>query len=213
MSVEVHHALHLNEGGRQPQRYEAFAPTAQCFTVGGLRHQTLGREETLWHVYRHAFCMPLSNEPTRLIWVADLITLVEAWVDTLDWERVRRQYAAAYRVLPLLHGLTPWSDTILERLRLPVDRLPGGAGASYQGWPRFPLAGQRAKGARGILRDSFFPSPWWLRVSYGEGPSHAGYWRAWRLHQHALWPQIGHVLANATRRYAGKLRREGRLTG
>ena len=31
-------------------------------------------------------------EPLRLIWVADLISLVEAWVDVLDWERVRRQY-------------------------------------------------------------------------------------------------------------------------
>ncbi|HEY3231544.1 MAG TPA: nucleotidyltransferase family protein [Roseiflexaceae bacterium] len=195
VSVEVHHALHLNELGRHPQRFEAFAPTAQRFRVGSSTAQTLGREETLWHIYRHAFCMPVGYEPLRLIWVADLISIVEAWVDGLDWERVRWQYRAAWNVLPLLHSLSPWSDSVLERLRPPIARLPAGAGAAYQGWPRFTLAEQRSKGLWRIVRDSFFPSPWWLRVHYGEGPSRAGYWRAWLAHQRWLWQQIGHVVA------------------
>jgi hypothetical protein len=205
VSVEVHHALHLNELGRQPQRFEAFAPTAQPLMAGSSTAQTLGREETLWHIYRHAFCMPVGYEPLRLIWVADLISLVEAWVDGLDWERVRRQYGAAYRILPLLHSLSPWSDATLERLKLPVARLPSSARASYQGWPRYPLAQQRAKGIKGILRDSIFPSPWWLRLYYGHGPSRGGYWRAWLAHQRWLWPQIGLVASNYVRQYAQRL--------
>jgi hypothetical protein len=80
VSVEVHHALHLNERGH-PLRYDTYAPTARSFTIGGLTAQTLGYEETLWHIYRHAFCMPPGYEPLRLIWVADLISLVEAWID------------------------------------------------------------------------------------------------------------------------------------
>jgi Uncharacterised nucleotidyltransferase len=204
VSVEVHHALHLNEPGH-PKRFDAFAPTAQTVMLGGHSAQTLGREETLWHIYRHAFCMPVGYEPTRLIWVADLISLVEAWIDTLDWERVRREYGAAYRILPLLHSLTPWSDTTLERLKLPVARLPSGAGASYQGWPRFPLAAHRIKGFGRILRDSFFPSPWWLRLHYGQGPALGGYWRAWLVHQRAIWPQIGHVVVRDARQYARRL--------
>ena len=52
--------------------------------MGGVAARTLGREETLWHIYRHAFCMPVICEPLRLIWVADLLSLVEAWVDLLD---------------------------------------------------------------------------------------------------------------------------------
>ena len=52
VSVEVHHALHLNERGH-PLRYNAYVPTAQSFTVGSISAQTLGREETLWHIYRH----------------------------------------------------------------------------------------------------------------------------------------------------------------
>src|SRR5215212_5942003 len=141
VSVELHHALHLNERG-DPLRYDAYAPAAQSFMLGGVTAWTLGREETLWHIYRHAFCMPVGYEPLRLIWVADLIGLVEAWVDVLDWERVRWQYRAAWNVLPLLHSLSPWSEAVLERLKLPIGRLPGGAGAAYQGWPRFTLAEQ-----------------------------------------------------------------------
>jgi hypothetical protein len=194
VSVEVQHALHLNERGH-PLRYDAYAPTAQSFTLGGVIARTLGREETLWHIYRHTFCMPVGYEPLRLIWGADLISLVEAWVEVLDWERVRRQYRAAWNVLPLLHSLSPWSETMLERLKLPVEHLPDGAGAAYEGWPRFTLAEQRSRGLWRILGDSLFPSPWWLRVHYGEGSSCAGYWRAWLAHQRWLWAQIGQVLA------------------
>lgn len=199
VSVEVHHALHLNERG-DPLRYEAYAPTAQSFTVGGVTASTLGREETLWHIYRHAFAMPVIYEPLRLIWAADLISLVEAWVDVMDWERVRRQYRAAWNVLPLLHSLSPWSDRVLEQLRLPMAQLPGGAGTNYEGWPRFTLAEQRAKGFWRIARDSFFPSPWWLRVYYGQGPSRAGAWRAWLAHQRWLVRQLGHLGAREARR-------------
>lgn len=203
VSVEVHHALHLNERG-DPLRFDAYAPTAQSFTLGDLTARTLGREETLWHIYRHTFCMPVTYEPLRLIWVADLISLVEAWVDTMDWERVRRQYRAAWNILPLLHGLSPWPHEVLERLKLPVEQLPVGAGAAYQGWPRFTLAEQRSKGFWRIAGDSFFPSPWWLRVSYGEGPSRADYWRAWFAHQRWLWQQIGHVVARDAHLFSGR---------
>jgi hypothetical protein len=101
--------------------------------------------------------------------------------------------------LPLLHGLSPWSNVVLERLKLPVEQLPAGAGAAYQGWPRFTLAQQRGKGFWGLAGDSFFPSPWWLRVAYGEGPSGGGYGKAWLAHQRWLWQQIGHVLARDAR--------------
>jgi Uncharacterised nucleotidyltransferase len=207
VSLELHHALHLNQRGHEPQRFEAFASTVQRFMIAGSSAQTLGREATLWHLYRHTFCMPVSYEPLRLIWVADLISLVEAWVDTLDWERVRREYGPAYRILPLLHGLSPWSDALLERLQLPVARLPRVAGLGYQGWPRYTLAQQRSKGLLGILHDSMFPSPWWLRLYYGQGPARSGYYCAWLAHQRWLWPQVGLVMANYTRLYAGRLRR------
>src|SRR5687768_10896099 len=54
VSVELHHALHLNEPGH-PRRYEALAPAAQSFAIGETIAWTLGREEMLWHIYRHTF--------------------------------------------------------------------------------------------------------------------------------------------------------------
>jgi hypothetical protein len=42
---------------------------------------TLGYEEMLWHIYRHAFGFPLIFEPIRLIYVADMVSLVEKFWD------------------------------------------------------------------------------------------------------------------------------------
>lgn len=78
-------------------------------------------------------------------------------------------HLAAWNVLPLLHSLSPWSEAVLQRLQLPVDHLPAGAGALYEGWPRWSLAERRAKGLGRTVRNNMFPAPWWLRIYYGEG--------------------------------------------
>jgi putative nucleotidyltransferase-like protein len=200
ISVEVHHALNLNEPDRPPRSFAEFAPTARTFVIHGATAATLSYEDTLWHIYRHGFCMPLGSEPPRLIWAADLVSLVERMVEVLDWERVRRQYRAVYAILPLLHHLTPWSDQVLDRLRLPVTRAPARVGHMFQGWPQLGLVDQWPKGLWRILGDSLFPSPWWLRLYYGQGPSLGGYWRAWSAHQRSLWPQIGIHAQQHTRR-------------
>ncbi|MFL5805033.1 MAG: nucleotidyltransferase family protein [Roseiflexaceae bacterium] len=124
VSVEVHQALDINQPGRPPREYAELAPAAQPLTIGGVATHTLGCEDTLWHIYRHAFCMPAAYEPLRLIWVADLVSLVEAWLDRIDWERVQRQYPAAYALLPLLDALTPWGDAARARLRAEAPAPP-----------------------------------------------------------------------------------------
>jgi hypothetical protein len=122
--------------------------------------------------------MPLTYEPLRLVWAADLVSLVEAWVDEMDWEMVRRRYRRAFNALPMLHHLTPWSDAVLDRLSLDVRSVPKGVGQIFQGWPRFSLAAQREKGWWGILRDTFLPPEWWLRVRYGVRG-----WASWVWHR------------------------------
>ncbi len=190
VSVELHHRLNLEEAGRPTRRFEEFSERAQPFSINGVAALALGKEDMLWHVYRHAFGMPLTYEPLRLIWVADLVSLVEAWLDQLDWERVRRVYPAAYRSLPMLHHLTPWSERAIERLQLRVAPPPRGIGIRFDGWPRYTLAEQRPKGLRRSVWDSVFPAPWWLRLRYGYGPALTDYWRAWSAHQRMLWPLV-----------------------
>jgi hypothetical protein len=145
------------------------ASAAQPFDLHGVTACTLGKEDMLWHVYAHAFGVPLTYEPFRLIWIADLISLVEAWIDGIDWDAVQRRYRRAFNALPMLHHLTPWSEEVLDRLAMDVRHTPAGVGQTFAGWPRFSLAAQREKGWWGMLRDTFWPPEWWLRVRYGAG--------------------------------------------
>ncbi|HMA36110.1 MAG TPA: nucleotidyltransferase family protein, partial [Chloroflexia bacterium] len=129
ISVEVHHRLDLHEPGDPPHPFAEFAPAAQAFTAGEVATRTLGREALLWHVYRHALCLPLTYEPLRLIWLADLVSLVEAGAGTLDWAQLRRIAPALVRLLPRLDALSPWTPPVAARLReeaaaLPPDRTP-----------------------------------------------------------------------------------------
>ncbi|MFW6198806.1 MAG: nucleotidyltransferase family protein [Acidobacteriota bacterium] len=194
LGVEVHRRLKLRNDFRPTGRFDEFAPRAQACRVHGATARTLGPEDMLWHVYRHAF-NAANREPLRLVWLADLVGIVERWLDRIDWDRVRRVYPALLRVLPVLDALTPLDDRVLERLDLERgDPWPeDGPLPVFQGWPRIPL---RCRGPRSLSRfvqDSLFPPTRWLLLVYGHGPSRPGLCRAWLAH-------LG-TLARAARRY------------
>lgn len=173
VSVEVHHALLSDPRRGEPARLDDLIDAALAFDLpaagGSVTARTLGREDMLWHIYRHGFGASLSYEPFRLIWAADMVSLVEACVDEIDWALVRRRYRQVWNTLPLFHFLTPWSDDVLDKLSLNVKRMPGGVGESFKGWPVFSLAAQKEKGTWGVLCDTFFPSEWWTYLHYGAG--------------------------------------------
>ena len=113
----------------------------------------------LWHIYRHSFGFPLISEPLRLIWVADFVSLVEKYIEQIDWADLRRRYPQLWHVLPLFHTLTPWSESVQQRLKLSLEPVPQGAGEMFDGWPVSSLAVQRSrKGWFEIMRDTFWPS-------------------------------------------------------
>jgi hypothetical protein len=178
--LDIEIELHRNVLVRaEPRRlfYADLAPRAIEVRAGDVVLRSMSREDTLWLVYRHAFCMPLRWEPFRLIWVADIVTLVERWLDQIDWERVRAQYPALLRVLPLFDGLTPWDARVIERLGLRVGDEPPGLGEPFGGAPQTPFALLAAElGTRGALSRTFFPSEWWMRVHYGSGRSRVRFW-------------------------------------
>ncbi|MBN1933886.1 MAG: nucleotidyltransferase family protein [Anaerolineae bacterium] len=169
VTIEVHYKLFAPEARLGVTTYDDLAAAAQPFDLGGVTAYTLGKEDMLWHVYAHAFQTPLTYEPFRLIWIADLVSLVEAWIDAIDWDAVQRRDRRAFNALPMLHHLTPWSERVLERLAMDVRRVPADVGQTFAGWPRFSLAAQKDKGLAGTLRDTFCPPEWWLRVRYGVG--------------------------------------------
>jgi len=195
VSVEIHTRLFPDDRRVRWNRLDDFFATAMRFEVAGVTGHTLSREDMLWHVYRHAFGMPLSYEPLRLIWVADLVSLVELWLDELDWDLLERRYARAVNALPALHVLTPWSERAAERLELDPRVIPGGSDQALARWPGLSFDVQRRKGRWRALRQVFFPPQWWLRVRYGvRGPV---LWVRWVRHPAHV---VGEVLGYAVGR-------------
>ncbi|OQX20515.1 MAG: hypothetical protein BWK76_01085 [Desulfobulbaceae bacterium A2] len=128
---------------------------------------TLGNEDMLWHVFNHGLRMPLTYEPFKLVTAADIITLVEMRVATMDWPRIGREYPEVLAALPQFHHLSPWSKQVLARLpNIPRTR-PAGSGTVFRGWPRRRLKELQKRNLFGLLRDSFLPPAWWCWIYYG----------------------------------------------
>jgi hypothetical protein len=160
VTIELHHALLRATPFLRPLGYDDLDNRAQPFEWGDMRLRTLGPEDMLWHVYAHAFAINVLCPAIRLISVADLVSLVEAWVDRLDWDRIGREFGQVLRALPLFHDLTPWSPRVLEVLGA-VSGRPSGVR---------PLTSSVVwSGA--LNRDVLWPPEWWFRVRYGiDGP-------------------------------------------
>ncbi|XCN73190.1 MAG: nucleotidyltransferase family protein [Candidatus Electrothrix aestuarii] len=139
---------------------------AVSFTADGVPAYTLANEEMIWHLYQHGFHAPLTYDPFKLISAADLISFVETKLDEIDWDRIKSKYPHLLAALPHLHHLTPWNDTVRERLGFGEETALTGVGASFTGWPRRKLAALKGQPLRVILRDTFLPPDWWLRIYY-----------------------------------------------
>ena len=199
ISVEVHHNLCAK--GTPATGLEALRPAAIPFTIDGVTAHTLGPEDLLAHVYRHMVKGAIF-QPIRLIWVADLVSLAEHFAAELNWSRVA---PCVCNALALFHWLTPLSEELLRAASINVGNQSGGMGGDlgwdFQGWPRSSLAAQREKGTLGILRDTFFPPEWWLRLYYGLGSGPALWWG--RMVRHPL-----HILSWIGDYCAGRVKRQ-----
>lgn len=148
--------------------YAELRVDALPFQVDGLTAYTLSPEMQLWHLYHHGFSVPLRQAShDRLLGAADIVSMVELWLDRIDWERVRRCYPQVWHALPMFHFLTPWSDAVLEHLKLPIARPPAGVGAVYVGYPKQIWAEHIRRGLWRSLHETFWPSEWWVRMYYG----------------------------------------------
>ena len=94
VTIELHHELMVRTPFVEPRGYDDLIRRSQPFEWGGTSYRTLGCEDMLWHVYAHAFVInTLRPGAIRLLSVADLVHATEAWIDRIDWARLRRQYA------------------------------------------------------------------------------------------------------------------------
>ena len=166
ISVEVHHDLFVPTDYCRSVQFEEIVSNEIAFQMDDFTAHTLGHEDMLWHIYRHAIGPHLLATPLRLISIADFVSLVEKYIDEIDWERLQSCHPQLVNVLPMLHWITPWSDEVLKKLNLNPLNPTDFVWKDYQGWPRTRLHG---RDLWSFLRDTFFPSEWWVRFCYGVG--------------------------------------------
>ena len=152
------------------------------FLLGELTAYALGYEDMLGHLCLHLTSHVNMVDFARLIWVADIVSFAERFVSAIDWERVQRQCPFVLDTLSLLHFTTPLSDDLLSVAPIKIGPAPGGIGVEYQGWPRTWGEGWRSKGYCRVLRDTLFPSEWWLRMRYQLGSTRPLFWYRWLHH-------------------------------
>ena len=158
VTIELHHELLRATPLLKPICYEDVEGRAQSLKWAGAAFQTLGREDTLWHLYAHAFAINVLRPDIRLNSVADLVHAAEKWVGSLDWDRLRRHYGRLFRALPLLHHLTPLSPALLGKLhRAPPETR----------WAVKPPIVSPLRWTGALKRDVWWPDEWWFRVRYG----------------------------------------------
>jgi hypothetical protein len=195
VQVEIHHRLlsnyfddtvsyvrsRLSPSKHVPQKRRAsdLPVTPQPFLLADVTAHTLGYEDTLQHLCRHLASHVNVWDYCRLIWVADVVSLAERFASEIDWERIQRQYPVVLDMLSLFHFMTPLSDELLNRAGIKIGRAPEGIGVEYQGWP-CPQEGRR--GWQRVLRDTLFPSEWWLRLRYKLNSTRSLFWYRWVRH-------------------------------
>jgi hypothetical protein len=160
VTIELHHELLARTPFVEACDYDDLIHRSQPFEWGGMSYRTLGCEDMLWHVYAHAFVInTLHPGAIRLLSVADLVHATEAWIDRIDWARLRRQYARLPRALHVLYDLVPWSPHVAEVLREQVER-PATAVRVY------PIDSDPHWSAA-LIPDVLWPPEWWFRMRYG----------------------------------------------
>jgi hypothetical protein len=153
LGLELHTRLERDQLGG----FDELRGAACEVVVGDAPALTPAPLALLQHVYRHGFCLPLHRaESFRLIWVADVIGLVETHADTLDWGALARQDRRLYGALPWFGCLTPWSPHVQAR----IGEAPA-AGALLGGLSRVSGAALRQR------LPSSLPPDIWLGIRYG----------------------------------------------
>ncbi len=158
--VELHH--NLNRRLTSETSFEALRSKARQITVNDLPTHTLSYEDMLAHTYSHMVGAPFQS--FRLIWIADMISLVERFGDEIDWEHLP---SCIHNVLAAINWLTPFKMPRSERVLITAPSLPYQKAAQLHGWPFSVTPAQNDAEYKRNIPKAFFPSAWWLRVYYG----------------------------------------------
>jgi len=159
--VELHH--NLNRRLTPETSFEALRPAARPFRINDTHSMayTLSYADLLAHTYNHMVDAPFQS--FRLIWIADMISLVERFSDQIDWDRLPTRVTNA---LKLISWLAPFELPLSEEAESALEPLPVND-AQLRGWPFSVIPAQSEAQYLNNISEAFRPSAWWLRLYYG----------------------------------------------
>ncbi len=165
--VDVYIELHHNLNRRLPPEtsFEALHPAALPFSMNdmqGVAH-TLGYADLLAHTYYHMVDAPFQS--FRLIWIADMISLVERFSVQINWDRVPIR---VYNALAAINWLSQFIG--LSRVEVVTSLAlssPSQKAAQLRSWPFSVTPARTQAEYLNNIPKAFRPSEWWLRLYYG----------------------------------------------
>ena len=190
--VEIHTDLFPTTRYYRPSRFDDLIGNATEFPVENGSARTLGYEDMLWHIYRHALGPPLLASPLRFIHIADMVGLIEAKHEQIDWKQLKLRYPQIIRIIPMLHFLSPFSRILIEKLGCDTPKMPKDVGQDYQGWPRVRMTGQFNQDGWEVVIHTIAPPEWWLRLFYAASGQSGWLWARFIRHPLHLIEWSGH---------------------
>jgi hypothetical protein len=164
--IELHH--NLNRRLLPETSFETLHSKARQTIVNDLQAYTLSYEDMLAHTYNHMVDAPF--QAFRLIWLADMISLVERFADEMDWDHLSPRI---HNALASINWLTPFK---LPRPQVVIANPEGvkqsRRAAQLRGWPFNVTPAQNDTEYANNIPKAFFPSAWWLRLYYGLSLDH-----------------------------------------
>ena len=177
MTLEVHFSLIEEEWDPGQPLVDDLMARARPFSFEGLTAHTLALEDMFRHIYRH-----MAVEQARLIALTDLINISEQFEDEMDWERLIQMLPSLQGILSLFHCLSPLSEKLVKRFSIKPGEAPKDIGQEFKGWPRITFRQWKNLGLWGFLKETLFPSEWWLHLYYGLAPGRSLFTARWVKH-------------------------------
>ena len=194
VTVELHH--NVFEKGASPilLGIDTLTSAPISFSINDLEASTLGCEDMMWYLCQHLIESTNVFSAVGLIWVSDIVSFAERYVNEIDWAKIRRQYPLVIHTLALMNFLTPLSETLIACAGVAVGTEPRGIWDDFTKMPRTTPEEQFSRGYIRALRLGFFPSEWWLRLYYGVGATKPLRWHHRGQHFAYLARRLNHVM-------------------
>jgi hypothetical protein len=174
--VELHHydpGGRFAKGNSPDPEFEDFTAPHQALTINNNIVYTPAPMEMLHYLSRHLtkhLFIANSNNPIRIKWIADIISLVEYHAEEFDWKYLQQHHTDILNRLEVFYSMTPLSEHYAKIIPVKQVPIPTSVNHYPPGWPHQSIRQWKQVGfLRFAWRVAIPPSDWWIRLYYGVG--------------------------------------------